>query len=133
MSKFFISLGKFNKKLLLPLISIALNLGINCYQMLYISVYIYDNDKAEWKIDFSVYYSSNMFIYEIGYSLGLIMTIFVNVFCRYRKRYKKNKTKKAKQNICISIVILIIVVVLSSGLLRLFSFEISERFYIPFV
>ena len=134
MSKFFISLGKFNKKLLLPLICIALNICINCYEMLYISVYIYDNDKAEWKIDSSDYYNSNMFIYNIGSSLGLIMTIFVNIFCKYTKRYEKNKTKKKKKNICIHIIILIIFIGLSNGLIYIFfpSFEKSEIFNFTF-
>ena len=113
MSKCIFSLGKINIKLILPLIDIALFIIINIFKS-----YIKDDSDGIF------------FLYNIGYSLGQIMTIFINFAFKYRKIYRKKKKKEQFKNICKNYLLLIMIntfYFLSQAFTLTYLFKLLEK------
>ena len=113
MSKCIFSLGKINIKLILPLIDITLFIIINIFKS-----YIKDDSDAIF------------FLYNIGYSLGQIMTIFINFAFKYRKIYRKKKKKEQFKKICKNYLLLIMINIfyfLSQAFTLTYLFKLLEK------
>ena len=113
MSKCIFSLGKINIKLILPLSDIALFIIINIFKS-----YIKDDSDGIF------------FLYNIGYSLGQIMTIFINFAFKYRKIYRKKKKKEQFKNICKNYLLLIMIntfYFLSQAFTLTYLFKLLEK------